>query len=77
MKMTFDQFITTKKLTDEQIISTLHKTIQTLLDCNYPGVSVNSLDKDHMNQLLMYVRDNYNFRFVNSKIMNSVIAEPK
>lgn len=77
MKMTFDEFIKTKKLTDEQIINTIHQTIQTLLDCNYPGVSVNSLSKEHINQFTMYVRDNYDFRFVNSNIMNSVIAEPK
>lgn len=75
--MTFDEFISNPKLNDEQIISIIHKTIQTLLDVNYRGTSVSSLGKSHINQMTMYVRDNYNFRFVNSGIMNSVVAEPK
>lgn len=75
--MTFDEFIRTDKLTDDQRSDILGKTIQTLLDVNYPGIKLEKLSNEHIEQLTKYVADNYNFRFINSNIMNSVVAEPK
>ena len=75
--MTFTQFLHTDALDDNQKAHILHSTIQTLVDANWPGVKVERLSKEHVDELTKYVADNYNFRFVNQSLMKSVIAEPK
>ena len=75
--MTFTQFLDTDKIDIKQKDFILSSTLQTLIDANWPGVKLEILSQEHILELTKYVADNYNFRFVNDNIMNSIIAEPK
>jgi hypothetical protein len=75
--MTFTQFLDTDKIDSNQKDFILSSTLQTLLDANWPGVKLERLSEEHKLELTNYVAENYNFRFVNRDIMNSLIAEPK
>ena len=75
--MTFTQFLQNDVVTDSQKAHILRLTIQSLLDANYPGMRAERLSKEHIDELTMYVAENYNFRFLNQSLMNSIIAEPK
>jgi hypothetical protein len=75
--MNFNQFLMTDKIDKSQKDLILSQTLQTLLDANWPGVRLERLCQEHILELTKYVADNYNFRFVNSNLMNSVVAEPK
>ena len=75
--MTFTQFLDTDKIDIKQKDFILSSTLQTLIDANWPGVKLERLSEEHILLLTKYVADNYNFRFVNDNIMNSIVAEPK
>ena len=75
--MTFNQFLKTDKLTDAQRANFLNNTIQAILDANWPGVKAERLSAEHIEEMVLYISENYQFRFINSGIMNSVVAEPK
>jgi hypothetical protein len=75
--MTFTQFLDTDKIDSNQKDFILSSTLQTIIDANWPGIKLERLSEEHILELTKYVADNYNFRFVNDSLMNSVIAEPK
>lgn len=73
--MTLTQFLEVKTLSDDQKLSIVYSTIKTIVDTNWPGMK--TIPSDLIKELTKYVDENYEFRFVNGALMNSVIAEPK
>lgn len=70
--LTLQQLHQSPLFTDDFKNEVIIKSLQTILDVNYPGLKFEKLSLDHQNVLFDFLKDNYIFKVDK----NGIIAEP-